>query len=157
MIDITIPRFGSFHVRHLVLDVNGTLTKDGEILPGVTERLNQLHRAIEIELISADTLGRLEAIATQLGLPFTRLDPAEPEPEQKAGFVRRLDALSVVAIGNGANDVDMLKQAAIGITVLGPEGLAVAALHASDVVVGSIEDALDLLLFPKRLIASLRR
>ena len=157
MLNIAIPRFGDFHFEHLVLDVNGTLTRDGILLPGVAERLEKLHVQIEIELISADTLGRLESIATQLGVPFTRLDPAEAEPEQKATFVRRLGALNVVAIGNGANDVGMLKEAGLGIAVLGPEGLAVEALLAADLAVSSIDDALDLLLFPKRMIASLRR
>jgi len=41
--------------------------------------------------------------------------------------------------------------------VLGPEGLAPTALQAAGVVVGRIEDALDLLLRPQRLIATLRR
>jgi len=62
----------------------------------------------------------------------------------------------VVAIGNGANDAAMLQEAALGIAVLGPEGLAAEALLAADVVVASIEDALDLLLRPHRLVATLR-
>lgn len=157
MLNIAIPRFGDFHLEHLVLDMNGTLTRDGILLPGVPERLKRLHQNVEIELISADTLGKLETIATTLGLPFTRLDPAEAEPGQKASFVRRLGALNVVAIGNGANDVGMLKEAGLSIAVIGPEGLTTDALLAADVIVNSIDDALDLLLFPSRLIASLRR
>ena len=50
----------------------------------------------------------------------------------------------------------MLQEAALGIAVLGPEGLAAEALLAADVVVASIEDALDLLLRPHRLVATLR-
>ena len=69
----------------------------------------------------------------------------------------RLGAERVVAIGNGANDAEMLAAAALGIAVLGPEGLATATLRAVDVVVGRIEDALDLLLQPQRLVATLRR
>jgi soluble P-type ATPase len=49
----------------------------------------------------------------------------------------------------------MLREAALGVAVLGPEGLAVRALAAADVVVASI-DALVLLRSPKRLIATLR-
>jgi soluble P-type ATPase len=51
----------------------------------------------------------------------------------------------------------MLSSAALGIAVLGPEGLAVEALRAAHVVVARIEDALDLLLHPQRLVATLRR
>jgi hypothetical protein len=41
--------------------------------------------------------------------------------------------------------------------VLGPEGLAVSALIAADVLAASIDEALELLLNPKRLVATLRR
>jgi soluble P-type ATPase len=60
-------------------------------------------------------------------------------------------------VGNGANDVDMLAEAALGIAVLGSEGLAVPALIAADVLAASIDEALELLLNPKRLVATLRR
>jgi len=62
----------------------------------------------------------------------------------------------VVAIGNGVNDARMLRAAALGIAALGREGLATAALQAADVVVASIEDALDLVLQPERMAATLR-
>jgi soluble P-type ATPase len=39
---------------------------------------------------------------------------------------------------------------------MGQEGAAVRSLLAADLVVSSIRDALDLLRFPKRLVASLR-
>jgi len=51
----------------------------------------------------------------------------------------------------------MLEAAALGIAVLGSEGMAVASLTAADVVVGSIQDALDILLNAQRLVATLRR
>jgi soluble P-type ATPase len=41
--------------------------------------------------------------------------------------------------------------------VIGREGTAAALLGAADVVVTRIEDALDLLLDPRRLVATLRR
>jgi P-type E1-E2 ATPase len=154
---VRIPRRGDVELDHLVLDVNGTLAGDGKLLPGVTERLDRIRDVLAIHLLSADTHGRLDEIARELAIPGIRLLPSEPEPEQKAAFVRRLNRARVVAIGNGANDVAMLAEAAIGIVVLGPEGLAVDALQAADVLVGSIADALDLLLYPQRLIATLRR
>jgi soluble P-type ATPase len=51
----------------------------------------------------------------------------------------------------------MLHEAALGICVLGPEGMAVEALMAADVVAPSVLDALDLLYHPLRLMATLRR
>jgi P-type E1-E2 ATPase len=140
-----------------VLDVNGTLTQDGVLLDGVTERLGQIRESLSVHLLSADTFGRLDQITEQLGVQARRLRAGEPEPAQKAEYVRALGLASVVAIGNGANDAEMLSEAAIGVAIIGPEGVAIEAIRAADVVVGSITTALDLLLFPKRLVATLRR
>jgi soluble P-type ATPase len=50
----------------------------------------------------------------------------------------------------------MVKEAALGIAVIEKEGAAVETLLAADIVCGNILDALELLLNPKRLIATLR-
>jgi soluble P-type ATPase len=71
--------------------------------------------------------------------------------------VRSLGAEKVVALGQGANDAEMLREAAIGIAVLSEEGLAVEALVNAKVLANSIYEALDLLEFPTRLVATLRR
>jgi soluble P-type ATPase len=59
-------------------------------------------------------------------------------------------------VGNGANDAEMLAVAALGVAVLGPEGLAQAAWQNTDLIVPDINAALDLLLHPQRLTATLR-
>jgi P-type E1-E2 ATPase len=156
MIEVEIPGQGTLRLAELVLDLNGTIALDGELLPGVAERVAALRGELGIRIASADTFGRLDAIAAALGVQAARLRAGEPEAEQKAAIVGELGAERVVAIGNGANDVAMLAEAALGIAVLGREGLAVAALRAADLVVPSIEDALNLLLRPRRLRASLR-
>jgi soluble P-type ATPase len=50
----------------------------------------------------------------------------------------------------------MLKEAALGIAVIQEEGGAIKTLLAADIVMRSILDALDLLLHPLRLTATLR-
>lgn len=156
MLELTVPGWRSFRLAHLVLDVNGTLAKDGEPLPGVAERLEALRQRLTLHVLTANTYGRQAEIDASLGLTAVRLRPDEPEVEQKARYVRVLGGDSVVAIGNGANDAGMLREAAIGIAVLGPEGLAVETLLVADVVAAPL-DALDLLLHPRRLVATLRR
>jgi soluble P-type ATPase len=59
-------------------------------------------------------------------------------------------------MGNGNNDELILKEAALGIAILGDEGISVTALKQADIMVKNISDALDLLLKPKRLMATLR-
>lgn len=157
MLDVTIPGRGDYHFEHLVLDVNGTLALDGVLLSGVLERLTAIRASLQLHLVTADTHGRLGSISQLLGITGTRLRPTESESEQKTAYVRTLGSRSVVAIGNGANDVGMLGEAELGIVVLGPEGTAVDALKSADIAASSITQALDLLLFPKRLVATLRR
>jgi soluble P-type ATPase len=57
-----------------------------------------------------------------------------PEDEQKARYVAELGKATVAAIGNGRNDRLMLREAALGIAVIGPEGTAGDAVRAAKVV-----------------------
>jgi soluble P-type ATPase len=43
MLEIHIPSRGLLRLECLVLDVNGTIALDGQLLPGVGARLGQLH------------------------------------------------------------------------------------------------------------------
>ena len=157
MLDVDVPGLGRLRLQHLVLDVNGTLALDGELLPGVADRIARLRDVFMLHLLTADTYGRQAQIDAQLGLTSVRLTRGEPEAEQKAAYLRRLGTDRVAAVGNGANDVLMLREAALAIAVLGGEGLATAALCEADVLASDIIAALDLLLNPRRLIATLRR
>jgi P-type E1-E2 ATPase len=156
LIEIDIPGWRTLILEHLVLDLNGTVALDGELLPGLAERLARLSPNLAVHLATADMYGRAPGAAGDLGMQLARVQPGE-EARQKQALVERLGAESVVAIGNGANDALMLAAAALGIAVLGQEGLAAAAVSASDLVVPCIADALDLLLHQQRLVATLRR
>jgi P-type E1-E2 ATPase len=156
LIDLKVPGWGDLALKYLVLDLNGTVALDGKIIPGVAERLAALSADLTVHLVTADTRGRAAEIGEGLGVHLLRIRP-DGEAGQKRALVERLGAEQVAAIGNGANDAGMLTAAALGIAVLGPEGLATVALRAADVVVIRIEDALDLLLHPQRLVATLRR
>ncbi|MCB2225338.1 MAG: hypothetical protein KQH53_01580 [Desulfarculaceae bacterium] len=152
---VDIPGWRRLELRHLVLDLNGTLALDGALLPGVRQAVEELSASLECHLVTADTFGTAGGL---LG-PAAALALISPGDEigQKQAIVEGLGAKSVAALGNGANDAYMLKAAALGIAVLGPEGAATAALSAADVVVPGPLEALGLLLNPDRLKATLRR
>jgi P-type E1-E2 ATPase len=156
MIVVDVPGWSRLELVNLLLDVNGTLALDGSLLPGVAERTGELARQLDVCLITADTHGKGAQIAKTLGVRFLRIE-AGAEAGQKEAYLQRLGAEQTVAIGNGANDAYMLKAAALGIAVFGGEGLATGVLQSADIVTGNILDALDLLLKPNRLIATLRR
>ena len=78
------------------------------------------------------------------------------DQQAKLAFIEDLGAAQTVCIGNGRNDRLMLEAAGLGIAVIHEECAASATLAAADVVARSIVDALDLLLEPLRLVATLR-
>jgi soluble P-type ATPase len=151
-VTIEIPGRPALELEHLLLDLNGTLTNRGRLIDGVGDRLSQLGRDLELHALSADTFGTLDELADQLRLTAHRISSGADKLE----FLDALGAQRCAALGNGANDVAMLSGAALGIAVIGPEGASTTALRAADVVCRSILDALDLLLDPRAIVATLR-
>lgn len=150
-----IPGFGRLELTDAVCDYNGTLAADGLLIDGVHERIQCLSSELRVHVVTADTFGSAATQLQRLPCALVILD-AENQAEAKRDFVQSLSAAHVVAIGNGRNDRMMLEAAALGIAVCGAEGAAAHVLQAGDIVVGRIVDALDLLLHPKRLMATLR-
>ena len=149
---IPIPGASDLSIAFLVLDLNGTLSERGELIEGVADRLKLLAADVDIHLLTADTLGTAQALATELPVTVTTISRGA----DKADFVRRLGRERTVAIGNGRNDEAMLRQSALGIAVVGSEGAASVTLLAADLVCRSILEALDLLLDQRLIAATLR-
>jgi len=155
MLTVDIPGKGTFNFRHIVLDFNGTMACDGILVPGVEERLNRLAEQLAVHILTADTFGlcRSSCRGIKGSIDILTSETGAPEKEK---FVEALGAESVIAVGNGTNDALMLRRSALGIVIMGPECASAAALRAADVVAGDINAGLDMLLNPKRLIATLR-
>lgn len=155
MIEISIPGDGSLRLNHLVMDYNGTLACNGALLEGVAERLSELARHLSLYVLTADTFGTAQAVLA--GLPCTlHILPQIGQDHAKMAFVTQLGRGETVCIGNGRNDKLMLQAAALGIAIIGPEGAATDAILAADIIAPDIRVALDLLLHPLRLVATLR-
>ncbi len=135
-----------------IFDVNGTLTNRGRLVDGVVERISRLRRDLRVLLVSSDSYGTLDDVAVELGVDARRVQDAA----DKLSVLRDVGVNNCVALGNGHNDRLLLSGAALGIAVLGPEGTALSALVGADVVCLSIVAAIDLLLDPASLIATLR-
>jgi soluble P-type ATPase len=156
VLTLSIPGFQLLELEHLVCDYNGTLALDGHLLEGVNERLARLAGSLSLHVVTADTFGTARAVFAGMDLRLTVLPPSGQDLA-KAAYLERVGATSAVAIGNGRNDRGMLAAAALGIAVLGPEGAAAETLAVADVVAPHILAALDLLVSPQRLVATLRR
>jgi soluble P-type ATPase len=155
MVSVAIPGFGTLRITDLVLDYNGTLAVDGDLLPGVKRRLAALRARLRIHVVTADTFGKARRGLRGVDCKLEILGSGA-EDRAKAAYVRRLGAARVACIGNGRNDRLMLRIAGIGIAVAQAEGASPQTVAAADVLVPSVRDALDLLLQPRRLLASLR-
>lgn len=152
MIRIDIPTRGIIELQHAVFDVNGTLAVDGILIPGVLDRLHILGEQLTLHALTAGTHGNIVQLERALGFPLHIIATGE----EKLRYVEQLGPASVIAFGNGINDVGMLGLAAIGVAILAGEGVATGTLQAADVLALGPVDAINLVLHPKRLIATLR-
>ena len=159
-IEVDLPCGTFYDLSHLVMDLNGTITTDGKLIRGVMERLREVSKVLNVHIITADTNQTVKEIQSELSsiedIKFSRLKSGRGDL-QKLEYVELIGREHTAAIGNGCNDALMLKEASLGICVIGREGASVDALLASNVVFNDICDALDIFLNPHRLIATLRK
>lgn len=154
MLTIQIPGREILTLNHLILDYNGTIAEDGNIIESIRPRLAALAEDLSIYVITADTHGTAAKKCEDLPLQVLTF-PSTEVGAIKASEAQKLSG-GVITIGNGFNDIPMSDVSDLSICVIGKEGCCGALLLHTDVVVTSIEDALDLLLKPGRLRATLR-
>jgi len=156
MIKIAIQGREIIDLEHLVLDYNGTLAEDGKLIPGVLPLLHQLSAHLKIHVITADTFGTAKEQFNDEEILLTILSNGNQQI-QKQRYVESLGKMNAVAMGNGLNDSDMFKSAALSVALMQKEGLSTEAMLASDIICSNIIHALELLIFPERLNATLRK
>jgi soluble P-type ATPase len=150
-----IPGRGTLRIEYIVMDLNGTISQRGRIAKGTKERILKLGQETDLFVLTADTRGNAGNLLE--GFPVAiRILSSQNEGREKAAFVKHLDSEKVVYIGNGANDELAMKLSGLGICVMGKEGCYTPNALVSDILVSTINDALDLLLFPQQLVATLR-
>ena len=154
MIKIDIPGRETLEISFVVLDYNGTVARDGILLPAAAERIRALTALVPVYILTADTYGTVEAQCRDLGAAV-RTFPRDGAAKCKREIVEKLGG-GVFAVGNGFNDIEMFDAAAMSAAVMEKEGVCAALLPHADVFVAAPEDALDLLLKPDRLRATLR-
>jgi P-type E1-E2 ATPase len=155
MIEIEIPGGRKLELRNLVLDYNGTIAVDGNIAAGVKELLEALSRKLDIHVVTADTFGNARAGLADVSCSVLILGLRD-QAEQKLEYVKSLGTGSTVCVGNGRNDLSMLREAALGIAVILKEGAFGQTLTHADIICTDIVSALELLVYTKRLQATLR-
>jgi soluble P-type ATPase len=153
---ITIPNYADLQIEHVVLDYNGTLASGGILSEKTRRCLKELTGLYHVYVITADTFGTVKQELEVFDLEVIILSSSDHTSE-KSQLIERLGAVQTAAMGNGNNDRLMLERAALSVALMGSEGCAVETMHAADILCGSIVDAMELLIYPKRLVATLRR
>jgi len=158
-ISIDIPGFGEIQIDALLSDYTGTLSFAGTLSPGVKDRLVRLAQVLEIHVVTADSFGTAEEELKGLPLVYRKLE-GPGEDAQKQRYAMELNPRSLASFGNGVNDrlhMKLVKEAGgLSVAVDNGEGCAHEALRHANIFVAGAANALDLLLEPIRLRATLR-
>lgn len=156
MIKINIPASEAINIENLVLDYNGTIACDGEVIPGVMAMLERLRSKVKIYVLTADTYGTVRKAFEGTGIDVHILEKDNGTLE-KYDFVRGIGLEKTLSIGNGNNDVSMLKESLLSIGVIGREGCTPQVIMNADIIVTDILAALEMLEDPIKIKATLRR
>lgn len=149
-----IPGAGDLEIKTLILDLNGTLSVGGNIVNGVHERIRTLKKnGFHIVLFTGNTRGDADNIADELGIDWMQAKSAE----DKRKLAEKMDPKTCASIGNGLIDLELMQTVKLRILTLQAEGIHVKTLQDSDILVPTINDALDLFIDENRMIATLRR
>jgi soluble P-type ATPase len=159
-IQTVVPGVGPIILESLVTDYSGTLTCGGKLTAGVQERLIRLAELIDIFVLTSDTFGTVRFELQNIPLNIQVL-AGERHDKQKREFVREhCNPAEIAALGNGANDRQMLHAVrdagGLSVAVDNGEGCSLSALQNASLLIHGAAAALDLLLDPNRIKATLR-
>lgn len=150
---IDIPGMEPMVINTIVLDLNGTLAIDGNIIEGAAERIKKLKdKSLNILLFTGNTHGNGEKVAKALDIELYII----PSAKHKRDAIKKLYPVTTAAIGNGKIDLELFPSVCLRIATLQAEGIYAPLLAECDIIVPNINDALDLFLYEKRMIGTLR-
>ena len=157
MKEIIIPKYGKITIKNIIFDINGTIQFKGQISERLVSKFEELKQFYNVYLVSSDTRGNLKDIAKKLDVDYIRINIKDiTDAEAKNNELLKLGKDITIAIGNGNNDALMLKNAILGIVILGSEGAATKSIINADVAFPDPIGAINFLLDEKIMIATLR-
>ncbi|WP_321470967.1 ATPase P [Halarcobacter sp.] len=152
---IDIPGRDNFELKNIVFDYNGTIAIDGKLISGVSESINSLSQDFDFYVITADTYGTVEKELENTNCKVITIGK-DSQDICKLDFIKQLGSNTTLSVGNGRNDMLMLKESILGIAILQDEGLCTQTMLNSDILVKSIKDVFSFLGDKNRLIATMR-
>ncbi len=149
-----IPGHDSLEIKTIILDLNGTLSVGGTVPEGVKERLHELKaKGFAVLFFTGNTRNDADELAASLGIEWKLAKNAA----DKRSLALELNPETCASIGNGLIDLELMQVVKLRIVTLQAEGVHVQTMLSSDIVVPTINDALDLFIDEQRLVATLRK
>ncbi len=155
MLIYEIPGRDNIEIENVVFDYNGTIAVDGEILEGVRELLNRLDKHFKIHILTANTFGTVKKECSNINAKVLTF-PKDDTSKFKRDIVESLGGENTICVGNGFNDIEMFKKAAISIGIIEGEGASGKLLLHADIVTRSIIEAIEIILNKDKMKATLR-
>ena len=155
MIVYDIPGRGKVEIENIILDYNGTIAVEGQLIEGVQEKLLDIKDKLKIHIVTADTYGTVEKQCEDIGINVITF-PKENAGESKKLILENLGKEKTICVGNGFNDIEMFKNCKISIAIIEKEGCSGKLLLHADIVTKSIIDALNIILNENMMKATLR-
>lgn len=155
MLVYEIPGRDNIEIKNIVFDYNGTIAVDGRILEVVRELLTELGEYVKIHILTADTFGTVKKECSNINVEVLTF-PKENTSKFKKDIVEGLGGENTICVGNGFNDIEMFKKAAISIGVIEGEGASGKLLLHADIVTRSIIEAIEIILNKDKMKATLR-
>ena len=150
---INSPNNEIIDIENIILDLNGTLANYGIVsskTKSLIKKLKELN--YRIILISGDIRGNASVIAKDLDIELLLADNSNLKAQQ----IKKFDPQKTAAIGNARIDIGTFINAKISIATLQHEGIHTDIIKYVDIIVPSIEDALNLFIETKALEGTLR-
>lgn len=145
---------GEVELTTIILDLNGTLAVKGKIVEGAESRITALKEmGFDIHLFTGDQRGNATTLASQLGIQVHTATSSE----EKQALTEKLSVNKTVAIGNARIDIGTFKPCKLRIGTIQLEGIHTDILEYIDILVPSINDALDLLIDESTFNATMRK
>lgn len=156
-IDVKIPWGEKYIIENVVFDLNGTLATNGKIAKSTEDLLKKLAKQAKIYIITADTHNTAKQLEKEIG-EFAEIFVLKSDEHdlEKARFVHTLGFRETVTLGNGANDLKMVEEGILSFAVIAGEGAYAPLLGKVDMVVHNVDHAIEMLLNPMKIVATIR-
>ncbi len=134
-VKIKLPGRGLTEIKNIVFDFNGTLAKNGRLTDDAKGLIEEFQSCINIYIATSDTFGnaREELKGLKVNIVNTKTGA------EKLAHIMKLGYTNTIAVGNGNNDILMLKKAVVGICISGLDGTTPECISNANIVINDIK------------------